>query len=150
MKVYTFRKILAVALFALLLLCGISAATWDEMKENGAVSDGGIRLGDARDGIVSDVSDKGDNGVIGDIVTDASDMLGGDMGGTGTAPAKTTGRGDNTPGDIPQTSGMNGSSGSGAATGGTESGGMSMGIIIAILVVIAVIVIIFLLLPKRR
>ena len=43
------------AVFALLMLSA-AAATLDEMYENGVVSDGNVRFGDARDGVVSDVS----------------------------------------------------------------------------------------------
>lgn len=144
------RKILLCMLLSALLLVGTSAATWQEMQENGAVSDDGIRLGDARDGIVSDVSEEhGENGVIGDIITDVTgaldDMMDGTDGMNGTdnilgpsAPETTAAPGTSAPTTTANT----------AASG--EDGGMSMGVIIAILVVIAVIAVIFMLLPKRK
>ena len=50
------RLVALIAVFALLMLSA-AAATWDEMYENGVVSDGDVRFGDARDGVVSDVSE---------------------------------------------------------------------------------------------
>ncbi len=144
MKVFYVKRILLCVLLCTLFLLSTSAATWEEMQENGAVSDGGIRLGDARDGIVSDVSDPNEDSILGDIITDASDALGDLVGGGSSAP-ETTGSMAPEPSTerttVPTT---------GAATDAGEGGGMTMGVIIAILVVIAVIVVIFLLLPKRK
>lgn len=153
MKLYTVKKVLLCTLLAVLMLCSVSAATWDEMRENGAVSDDGIRLGDARDGIVSDVSEHNGDGILGDIITDASDAIGGIMGeGDGGMHNGT----DNLPGShapsttVPRTTAPQTTANQGISNGDTASGGMSMGIIIAILVVVAVIVVIFMLLPKRK
>jgi hypothetical protein len=46
--------------FSIVLLVAVSAATPREMYENGVVSDDGIRLGDARDGEITDVSEGGE------------------------------------------------------------------------------------------
>ena len=56
MKIKNSMRLAAwLAVFALLMLSA-AAATLDEMYENGVVSDGNVRFGDARDGVVSDVS----------------------------------------------------------------------------------------------
>ncbi len=143
------RKILLCMLLSALLLVGASAATWQEMQENGAVSDDGIRLGDVRDGIVSDVSEPMDDGILGDIVTDVSDALGDMMDGTDGSGGTDHILGPMTPEttSAPSTSAPTTTANNAA---GGEDGGMSMGVVIAILVVIAVIAIIFMLLPKRK
>ena len=118
--------------FSLAMLVFATAATPREMYENGVVSDDGIRLGDARDGEVSDVSEGSDifngegTGMLGDMM-DGTDKVTNEH--TSAAPSTTKA----------------------PATGTANDGeGIGMGVIIAVLVVIAVIVIIFLLLPKRR
>ena len=56
MKIKNSMRLAAwLAVFALLMLSA-AAATLDEMYENGVVADGNVRFGDARDGVVSDVS----------------------------------------------------------------------------------------------
>lgn len=125
-------SVFLVLAFALAMFVTVSAATPREMIENGEVSDGDIRYGDARDGIVSDVSEGGEivpgegTGLISEIenITDAPDT------------SRTAESSENT---------------SGTTNGADdEEGGIGMGIIIAVLVIIAVVIIIFLLLPKRR
>ena len=151
------KSILLCVLLACVLLVTASAATWEEMQENGAVSDGGVRLGDARDGIVSDVSETGENGIIGDIITKASDAI--DDGLDGLMGTQDTGRIDSAPQTttVPDatsgqaTADMTGTSDTaGSAANGEQDGGMSAGIIIAVLVVVAVVAVIFLLIPKRK
>ena len=57
MKIKNSMRLAAwLAVFALLMLSA-AAATLDEMYENGVVSDGNVRFGDERDGVVSDVSE---------------------------------------------------------------------------------------------
>ena len=52
MKIKNSMRLVAwLAVFALLMLSA-AAATLDEMYENGVVSDGNVRFGDARDGVV--------------------------------------------------------------------------------------------------
>lgn len=167
------------AALSLVLLVSASAATWDEMRENGVVSDGGIPLNDVRDGIVSDVSDGNALGDIGnsirngiDRVEDGVERIGEDITGNrgrtatdGTATTDHTGNGtdggmittDHTGNGAMTTDRMD-PSGNGTTAGtagnhtanGEKDGGMTAGIIIAVLVVAAVIVIIFLLIPKRK
>lgn len=79
------------AALALVMLISASAATWNEMRENGVVSDGGIALGDVRDGIVSDVSEENragnsiGNGIANGIdrVEDGIERIGEDITGKG-------------------------------------------------------------------
>ena len=151
MKYYS-RKIIICALLLFIFLLSTSAATLNEMRENGEVSDGGITYGDERDGIVSDVSDnrkdmtpntsKSKSGaggsLLGDIGNDLSRGIG-DMG-------RDIDRGIN---DMARSAGDSGANGSVDANNNTGSG-ISVGLIIAILVVIAVLVIIFIMLPKRK
>lgn len=126
----------ALALLAALLLLTVSAAAtaWDDMYENGAISDGSIAFDDIRDGIVSDVSEpsrdeahslrNGEDAQPGNGATDARPA-------TDAAPRTAAGS---------------------AAAGETAMGGGSMifGMILAILVIIAVIALVILLTPKRR
>lgn len=142
MKVYNSfaKRMLLCVLVAACLACNVCAATWDKMRENGAVSDDGIRLGDAHDGIVSDVSEEG--GPIGEIITDVSDAI--DHGMDSILGEDTT---VTTKATAPATTATTAAETEGAME---ESGGMTMGIVIAILVVIAVVIVIFLLFPKRR
>ena len=136
MKVYNSfaKRMLLCVLVAICLACNICAATWDKMRENGAVSDDGIRHGDVRDGVVSDVSEEG--GPIGEIITDVSDAIDHGMDSITEDTTKVT-----TPVTTAATTAQ--------AEGAMEGGGMTMGIVIAILVVIAVVIVIFLLFPKR-
>lgn len=169
MKSYTcfLKRICLCLLLACTMLFTASAATWNEMQKNGAVSDGGIRLGDARDGIVSDVSETGKNGVIGDIITDASDALHDGLNGTsGTGngnsvhgstadhTAQSTPAADVTSSHVttahPSTTHPTTTHTTNNAASGERDGGMTAGIIIAVLVVAAVIIVIFLLIPKRK
>lgn len=157
------KRVVLCAALTLMMLLTASAATWQEMRENGAVSDGGIPLGDVRDGIVSDVSDPKGDGVIGDIITDASDAIDNglqDLTGTdhngvqnGTDQNGTDGITSNYPPEttsVPQTTTPMTSNTNNSAADGETNGGMTAGIIIAVLVVAAVIIVIFLLIPKRK
>ncbi|MBQ9133630.1 MAG: hypothetical protein IJX64_03765 [Clostridia bacterium] len=84
------------AALALVMLLSASAATWNEMRENGVVSDGGIALGDVRDGIVSDVSEENragnsiGNGIANGIdrVEDGIERIGEDITGNGRGTAR--------------------------------------------------------------
>jgi len=129
--------------FSIAMLVLVSAATPREMYENGVVSDDGIRLGDARDGEVSDVSEGGEifsgegTGMLGDMIngTDAS------------TKDNTTAVPDMT--NAPETSNAT-SSADGTNGNMTDGEGVGVGVVIAVIVVIAIVVIIFLLLPKRK
>lgn len=132
--------------FSLVMLTAVSAATPKEMYENGVVSDDGIRLGDARDGEITDVSEGGEiftgegTGMLGDMINGSDN---------GTAPDKTsTPDKTNAPVTTDNTSGNTTGNNSGSTADDGE--GMGLGVIVAVIVVIAVVVIIFLLLPKRR
>ena len=120
--------------FSLAMFVLVSAATPREMYENGVVSDDGIRLGDVRDGEVSDVSEGGEiftgegTGMLSDMTTDNHDSI---------VPDKT---------NAPDSTNPSTTTGNSAGDGE----GMGVGVVIAVIVVIAVVVIIFLLLPKRR
>ena len=132
--------------FSLVMLTAVSAATPKEMYENGVVSDDGIRLGDARDGEITDVSEGGEiftgegTGMLGDMINGSDN---------GAAPDKTsTPDKTNAPVTTDNTSGNTTGNNSGSTADDGE--GMGLGVIVAVIVVIAVVVIIFLLLPKRR
>lgn len=147
-------------LLSLVMIVCSSAATLDEMYENGVVSDGDVSFGDIRDGIVSDVSEGekifGDEGAI-DKGIDR--MLGRNGEGTDSAgtrdgtdifeepdlPATT---------DAPKTDAAPETRDTTNTTtdsmNNDDGGSMATGIIIAVIVVIAVIVIIFLVMPKRK
>lgn len=152
MKYYS-RKIIVCTLLVFALVLGASAATLREMQENGAVSDGGISYGDARDGIVSDVSDKGES-ILPDL-NGTNDMHGGS---SAVSPdvSHNTSDGSMLDGIGAAESTRDTSSAASSTTAGDTQGngnsgrGMSAGLIIAILVVVAVVVIIFILLPKKR
>lgn len=128
--------------FSLVMLVAVSAATPKEMYENGVVSDDGIRLGDARDGEITDVSEGGEiftgegTGMLGDMIN------GGD---NSSAPDKTNAP-DTTSAPMTTNNASNGTDGN----TGNDGEGIGLGVVIAVIVVIAVVVIIFLLLPKRR
>ena len=135
------------AVFALLMLSAAAAAL-DEMYENGVVSDGNVRFGDARDGVVSDVSgpmpgeahrirngfdsamsDGGNDNATGSVTGD--DILMGRNGAESGSAASSTASGSN-------------------ADGAGSNTGMVWGIILAILVIIAVVVLVMLFMPKKR
>lgn len=147
------RLVALIAVFALLMLSA-AAATWDEMYENGVVSDGDVRFGDARDGVVSDVSEPmpGEaHSIRNGYGATMSD--GGNDNATGSVTGDDFGLNDD---NIMM--GRNGAeSGSAAsstaATDTAASGsnaGMIWGIILAILVIIAVVVLVMLFMPKKR
>lgn len=147
------RLVALIAVFALLMLSA-AAATWDEMYENGVVSDGDVRFGDARDGVVSDVSEPtpGEaHRIRNGYGTQMSD--GGNDNATGSVTGDNFGLNDDN-----ILMGRNGAeSGSAAsstaATDTAASGsnaGMIWGIILAILVIIAVVVLVMLFMPKKR
>ncbi len=147
------RLIKAAALclaFSLVMLMFVSAATPEEMYENGVVSDDGIRLGDERDGIVSDVSEGGEiftgegTGMLGDMTGDLGVSENNDMTSTPdiTSERVTT--------DSPMTTSEAATDNTTNGANNEDGGSMATGVIIAVIVVIAVVVIIFLLLPKRR
>ena len=136
--------------FSLVMLTAVSAATPKEMYENGVVSDDGIRLGDARDGEITDVSEGGEI-FTGEGTGMLDDMINGSD--NGTAPDKTsTPDKTNAPVTTDNTSGNTTGNDSGNNSGSTadDGEGTGLGVIVAVIVVIAVVVIIFLLLPKRR
>lgn len=146
MKIFYLKKGLLCLLLCTAFLLGASAATLEEMWENGVVSDDGIRHGDMRDGEVSDVSEPKQDGVLGDIVSEGESVVDDLFGGS--APETTAQAPETTPRTTARTTaGTDATTAQGATAG---DGGMSMGIIIAILVVIAVVAIIFMLLPKRK
>lgn len=147
------RLVALIAVFALLMLSA-AAATWDEMYENGVVSDGDVRFGDARDGVVSDVSEPtpGEaHRIRNGYGTQMSD--GGNDNATGSVTGDNFGLNDDN--IMP---GRNGAE-SGSAASSTEmtdtaasgsNAGMAFGIILAILVIIAVVVLVMLFMPKKR
>lgn len=147
------RLVALIAVFALLMLSA-AAATWDEMYENGVVSDGDVRFGDARDGVVSDVSEPtpGEaHRIRNGYGTQMSD--GGNDNATGSVTGDNFGLNDDN--IMP---GRNGAE-SGSAASSTEmtdtaasgsNAGMVFGIILAILVIIAVVVLVMLFMPKKR
>lgn len=155
MKIKNSMRLAAwLAVFALLMLSA-AAATLDEMYENGVVSDGNVRFGDARDGVVSDVS--------GPMPGEAHRIR------NGFGSAMSDGGNDNATGSVTGDDfglnddnilmGRNGAE-SGSAASSTASGsnadgagsntGMVWGIILAILVIIAVVVLVMLFMPKKR
>ena len=147
------RLVALIAVFALLMLSA-AAATWDEMYENGVVSDGDVRFGDARDGVVSDVSEPtpGEaHRIRNGYGTQMSD--GGNDNATGSVTGDNFGLNDDN--IMPGRSGAE----SGSAAASTEmtdtaasgsNAGMAFGIILAILVIIAVVVLVMLFMPKKR
>ncbi|MBR5539114.1 MAG: hypothetical protein IKU61_04370 [Clostridia bacterium] len=148
---YYITKIIICTLLILTLAFSATAATWSEMQENGEVSDGGIRYGDPRDGIVSDVTN-GSEGLIPEISSAIDDGLGID--GDQTMPDTSSDTDTNGMGDIkPETSRVTSedTSNTSGTTGTADSNsGMSAGLVIAILVVVAVVVIILIMLMKKR
>ena len=147
------RLVALIAVFALLMLSA-AAATWDEMYENGVVSDGDVRFGDARDGVVSDVSEPmpGDaHRIRNGYGTQMSD--GGNDNATGSVTGDDFGLNDDNimPGRIGAESGSAASSTEMTDTAASGSNaGMVFGIILAILVIIAVVVLVMLFMPKKR
>ncbi len=147
------RLVALLAVFALLMLSA-AAATWDEMYENGVVSDGDVRFGDARDGVVSDVSEPmpGEaHRIRNGYGTQMSD--GGNDNATGSVTGDDFGLNDDN--IMPGRSGAESSSAASstemtdtAASG--SNAGMVFGIILAILVIIAVVVLVMLFMPKKR
>ncbi len=147
------RLVALIAVFALLMLSA-AAATWDEMYENGVVSDGDVRFGDARDGVVSDVSEPmpGEaHSIRNGYGATMSD--GGNDNATGSVTGDDFGLNDD---NIMM--GRNGAE-SGSAASSTamtdtaasgSNAGMIWGIILAILVIIAVVVLVMLFMPKKR
>ena len=147
------RLVALIAVFALLMLSA-AAATWDEMYENGVVSDGDVRFGDVRDGVVSDVSEPtpGEaHRIRNGYGTQMSD--GGNDNATGSVTGDNFGLNDDN--IMPVRSGAE----SGSAASSTEmtdtaasgsNAGMAFGIILAILVIIAVVVLVMLFMPKKR
>lgn len=147
------RLVALIAVFALLMLSA-AAATWDEMYENGVVSDGDVRFGDARDGVVSDVSEPmpGEaHRIRNGYGTQMSD--GGNDNATGSVTGDDFGLNDDNimPGRSGAESGSAASSTAATDTAASGSNaGMVFGIILAILVIIAVVVLVMLFMPKKR
>ena len=145
---------------AMLLALSAAAATLDEMYENGAVSDGNVRFGDARDGVVSDVSEPmageahrirngfddtaSDGGNDNATASPRGDDFG--MNDDNILMGRSGAESDGTASDTASSSGT--AAGDTAGTGGNA--GMIWGIVLAILVIIAVIVLVMLLMPKKR
>ena len=153
-----YRARLAVLLaLAMLFAWSAAAATWDEMYENGVVSDGNVRFGDARDGAVSDVSEP----MAGEAhrIRNGFDSAASDG---GNDRATTSPRGDDFGlNDDNIFMGRSGAESGSAETGASAAGdaatdtagggtGMVWGIILAILVIIAVVVLVILFVPKKR
>ncbi len=157
------------AALALLLLVSTSAATWDEMRKNGVVSDVSetTRVGNGITSGIANGIDRAEDGIerIGEDImgsggttargnaampdqtgtaTNDGIVSGSDTSGTLTSePASTTKPTTTASTTAPATTNNH-------AANGEKDGGMTAGIIIAMLVVAAVVVIIFLLIPKRR
>lgn len=155
MKIKNSMRLVAwLAVFALLMLSA-AAATLDEMYENGVVSDGNVRFGDERDGVVSDVSEPmpGEARRIRNGF-DSAMSDGGNDNATGSVTGDDFGLNDDN-----ILMGRNGAE-SGSAASGTamtdtaaasgNNTGMVWGIILAILVIIAVVVLVMLFMPKKR
>ena len=155
MKIKNSMRLAAwLAVFALLMLSA-AAATLDEMYENGVVSDGNVRFGDERDGVVSDVSEPmpGEAHRIRNGF-DSAMSDGGNDNATGSVTGDDFGLNDDN-----ILMGRNGAE-SGSAASSTASGsnadgagsntGMVWGIILAILDIIAVVVLVMLFMPKKR
>ena len=153
MKIKNPIRLAALLVAAALLLLSAAAATLDEMYENGVVSDGDVRFGDARDGVVSDVSEpmpgeahrirNGFDGTMSD---------GGNDNATGSVTGDDFGLNDDNI-LMGRSGAESGSAASSAAadTAGTGSNtGMVWGIILAVLVIIAVVVLVMLFMPKKR
>ena len=153
MKIKNPIRLTALVVAAALLTLAAAAATLEEMYENGVVSDGNVRFGDARDGAVSDVSEPmpGEAHRIrnGFDITMADD--GGD-GATGSVTGDDFGLNDDNilPGRSGAESGSAASSTSMPDTAGTDGAGMVFGIILAVLVILAVVVLVMLFMPKKR
>ncbi len=155
MKIKNSMRLVAwLAVFALLMLSAAAAAL-DEMYENGVVSDGNVRFGDERDGVVSDVSEPmpGEAHRIRNGF-DSAMSDGGNDNATGSVMGDDFGLNDDN-----ILMGRNGAE-SGSAASGTamtdtaaasgSNTGMVWGIILAILVIIAVVVLVMLFMPKKR
>lgn len=147
------RLVALIAVFALLMLSA-AAATWDEMYENGVVSDGDVRFGDARDGVVSDVSEPmpGEaHRIRNGYGTQMSD--GGNDNATGSVTGDDFGLNDDNI-MLGRSGAESGSAASSTAATDTaapgSNAGMVFGIILAILVIIAVVVLVMLFMPKKR
>lgn len=153
MKIKNPIRLAALVVAAALLTLAAAAATLEEMYENGVVSDGNVRFGDARDGAVSDVSEPmpGEAHRVrnGFDITMADD--GGD-GATGSVTGDDFGLNDDNilPGRSGAESGSAASSTSMPDTAGTDGAGMVFGIILAVLVILAVVVLVMLFMPKKR
>lgn len=167
LKMKQFLRALAVcAALAVLTVVTAAAATPAEMYENGVVSDGNISYHDARDGIVSDVSE-----AVGDDMNEIRngfDSRTGENGSeqaTGTHTGDDAGLNDNLTGDTGMNGAENGTAASSATSNSTAQSaatpngadgtdntgrGLAWGVIVAIIVIVIVIVVIFLLMPKRR
>lgn len=150
------RLVAWLAVFALLMLSA-AAATLDEMYENGVVSDGNVRFGDARDGVVSDVSEPmpGEAHRIRNGF-DSAMSDGGNDNATGSVTGDDFGLNDDNI-LMGRSGAESGSAASGTAaagnadsTGTGSNTGMVWGIILAILVIIAVVVLVMLFMPKKR
>ena len=146
------RLVAWLAVFALLMLSA-AAATLDEMYENGVVSDGNVRFGDARDGVVSDVSEPmpGEAHRIRNGF-DSAMSDGGNDNATGSVTGDDFGLNDDNilMGRSGAESGSAASSAAADAAGTGSNTGMVWGIILAVLVIIAVVVLVMLFMPKKR
>lgn len=133
MKIKDPIRLAALVVAAALLTLAAAAATLEEMYENGVVSDGNVRFGDARDGAVSDVS-KPTPGEA-HRVRNGFDITMADDGGddaTGSVTGDDFGLNDDN--ILP----------------GRSGAGMVFGIILAVLVILAVVVLVMLFMPKKR
>lgn len=154
MKIKDPIRLAALVVAAALLTLAAAAATLEEMYENGVVSDGNVRFGDARDGAVSDVS-KPTPGEA-HRVRNGFDITMADDGGddaTGSVTGDDFGLNDDNilPGRSGAESGSVASSTSMPDTAaGTDGAGMVFGIILAVLVILAVVVLVMLFMPKKR
>ena len=154
MKIKDPIRLAALVVAAALLTLAAAAATLEEMYENGVVSDGNVRFGDARDGAVSDVSQPtpGEaHRIRNGYGTQMSD--GGNDNATGSVTGDDFGLNDVyiLPGRCGAESGSAASSTSMPdSAAGTDGAGMVFGIILAVLVILAVVVLVMLFMPKKR
>ena len=123
MKIKNPIRLAALVVAAALLTLAAAAATLEEMYENGVVSDGNVRFGDARDGATGSVT--GDDFGLND-----DNILPGRSGAESGSAASST--------SMPDTA------------AGTDGAGMVFGIILAVLVILAVVVLVMLFMPKKR
>ncbi|MBQ6893373.1 MAG: hypothetical protein IJN48_04130 [Clostridia bacterium] len=132
--------------FVLIMSMTASAITPRDMMENGEVSDGSITYGDARDGVVSDVSSEMSD-IGGEISEFVETVLPGaddnDMQGTDASNTTETTTRESVNNTTDSTENMTDGADMNTAKGAT------WGIVIAVIIVIAVVAIIFCLVKRK-